>query len=207
MPETYDRGFRPTATQSDFIQYDRTARDTAARMLVNDDSGIDSTTDVHVREFIPQWDLNSGADNSWNGTDEIWTQQAGSATAAGDEVEVYQLDSSNDMDDKTAVVYGIRHLAGGSVTDNASQLIFENTTGGEIERVDLSQLDVAAEEDYRALLENPIKLRQSGSVNVNLIAQADISTGANDPELQLLGVIGEEAGERLEESSKFVATP
>jgi hypothetical protein len=204
MPESYDRGFRPTATQSDWISYDRTARDTVAQMLVEDDSGITGTNQVHVRNITPQWDLNAGDDSSWNGTDTIWTQGTSGATSAGDTVEVYQLDNSQDMDEKTAVIYGIRHLAGGSLTDNASQLIFTNTTGGEIERFDLSQLDVAAEEDYRALIENPIRLRQSGSVNIELVAQSDLSS--NDPELQLLGAVGEEAGENLEESSKFVAT-
>lgn len=205
MPETYDRGLRSVATDADWTGYERSARDLALQMLLSGDVGVSSPGEVHVRRIIPQWDLNAGSDSAWNGDDAIWTQQASSATNAGDEVAVYDIDSNDRMDDKTMVVYGIQDLGGGSITDLVSQLIVENRTGGTIEQFDLSQLDVAADDDYRALLENPIALSPNKSAFIRLIAQNDISTGANTPELQLHGVVADEEGQDLEASTRFVA--
>jgi hypothetical protein len=203
MPQQYDRGLRHVSTPSDWASYERTARDTVADMLVAADQSITSKQSVHARPIIPQWDLDAGADSGWNGTDAIWTQNSSGATSAGDEVEVYNLDSDNGLDGKTAIIFGFRHLGGGSVTDDVSQVAIRNTTGGTIEQYDLSQLDVAAEEDYRALIENPIRLDLNKSADVVFIAQSDLSS--NDPELQLMGAVADDEGEDLESSDRFVA--
>lgn len=202
MPKPYSRGLRTYATASDWSGYEQSARQLAASMLVEDVSGITSVNDVHARKGILHWDFNSGADNSWGESSTVWTQNTSSSTSQGDEVEVYQLDSNNRMQDKTAVVYGIQHLAGGSLTDDISQIVFKNRTGGTIERIDVSQLDVAADDDYRALLENPIALRANKTLNIEFEAQSDLSS--NDPEVMFHTTVADQAGQDLEQSDRFV---
>lgn len=195
---TYDRGARAVATDAAINGYEQAARGLAASMLVDGLASVSTTADVHVRHLLPSVDLNSGSDNAaWNGSDPVWEQTTGGSI--GDVDEVYQFDPDNRMDNKTAVVYGIRDLSGGSISDDVLQIIARDSSGAKVEQYDLSQLDVAEESDYTLLFENPIALQVDKSLDLEFVAGGSGSAAS----VQLLGTVAEQSGNQLQESGRF----
>lgn len=203
MVQNYQRGLYSVSRESEWLDHEATSRQTALNLLINGDTGVSSPAEAHVRSLLPGADVNDGGDLDGSLQDTLWRQATGSSTSAGDVVEAYQLDSNDLMDDKSAVIYGVRDNSGGDVTDILSQVRFTTNTGGTVAIWDLNQLDVAEESDYSALAVNPLTLTPNKSINVELVAQGDLST--TTAELEFHGVVAEAEGEELEASTRFLS--
>ena len=210
MAQSYSRGIRPVATPADLTQYDQQARRKAVERLVTESADVNSPREAHARQIIPDWDLDAGEGAaSMDG----WLVVGGQDV---DEFEAIAFDSNENLDDKTAVIYGVRALDPGQIgisdeDDQVSDITFRNRTGGTIDRWDISSLMTAADgagtTAYVGLADNPIFLGTNQSVFVDYVQTGgDIADTADaDFTIQFLGIVADKEGQDLEQSGRFIA--
>lgn len=128
-------------TQQQVIQAQQRAVQ-EAQGLANSITGVDGPNQALVREILPDVDLSSGGDNTWNGTDREFVQ---SGLTADQENTVYNIDSNNEAQDKVVVIYGLANVAADPIT---TEVVFNDGTGATFARFNTEQLEIAEISDY-----------------------------------------------------------
>jgi len=123
-----DRGVFVAAQPADINNAERAARQLVEQIAVQNISDISTAEDAHVRQILPNEDLESGDDNGYNGTDRVFEQTGLSADTVN---EVYEIDSDLKADDKVVAIFAVTNV---SADPKTTELVFESGTGGIIER-------------------------------------------------------------------------
>jgi hypothetical protein len=185
------RGLLPAQTPQDLARMEQQVRQTIERMAAQNLPDANSQQDIFIRNLLPSEDLESGADNGWNGTDQQFIQ---SGLSSGMN-ETYDINSNGDLDEKILGIVGITSLAADPVT---TQIEFESGTGGVFERLQIE--GIYTEENVTGLLANPIIF---GATQDGLIKQ--YAKGSGDDQLVFHAAIAETEGETLEDSARFLS--
>lgn len=168
-------------SQQQITQRENTAIEDLHRDAVDNISSIGSQDDVHVRDLLPELDLESGGDNGWNGTNREWLQ---SGLTADQLNEVYTVDSDAKAQNEIVRIYGVVNVAPEPLT---TQVEFQNNTGSPIERAHVQTFEVSDISDV-VLFERDIQFGadQNGSIHqwVN---------GAGDDVTIYLGKVAQQA--------------
>lgn len=96
------------------VQLAQTVTDLALNSTVLDLGGAQ---DLVVRDILPHEDLQSGAQNGWNGTVERWVQDWNASGTADAYNEAYEVDSSNRAEEKIIAFSSITLLDGNPVVE------------------------------------------------------------------------------------------
>lgn len=185
------RGLLPAQTPQDLARMEQQVRQTVERMAAQNLPDANSQQDIFIRNLLPSEDLESGADNGWNGDDQQFVQ---SGLSSGMN-ETYDINSNGRLDEKILGIVGITSLAANPVT---TQIEFESGTGGVFERLQIE--GIYTEENVTGLLANPIIF---GATQDGLIKQYAKESG--DDSLVFHAAIAETEGETLEDSARFLS--
>lgn len=179
----------PTASQIGSAE--SRVRQTVQAIAVSELASVNSPQDVTTRNLLPNEDLDSGADNGWNGTDREFTQTGLTAGLN----EVYQIQSGGAAQDKAIAILAVSNLASHPIT---SELTFQNATGGTFERLHTESLLLDSE--VTGLLADPIIVKPDQDAVINQYAKE-----AGDDQVVYHGVVSESTNNTLEESSRFLS--
>lgn len=188
-------GLQAEATESDFRQREQQVAREVEQRVINQVSGANSSDDVHVRDLLPNEDLQSGSDNNWNGTNRVWLQGGGSADQLN---EMYTINSDNKAEGKVIGIYAIQAQTG---DPNTTEVQLEDGTGSIFERL-MFQEAHNNQTEVSALMRNPV-IYNEGKDGV---IQQWLDNAADD-ELILHGVVGEKAGTTLGTRSQTESSP
>lgn len=188
-------GVQTYPTVAEIDQAEATLKDELQNRAVNQISEIQNDDSIHVRDILPEADLNVGADNGWNGTDREWTQTglAGSAVE-----EVYSVEPNNRAENKVIGIYAFSNVAASPLT---SEIIFEDGTGSVFERAQVEEV-FARTDDTVAVMEEPIILNATDTATISQWA-----TSAGDDEVVYHGAVAEKKGNTLGERQTQQGTP
>lgn len=185
-----DRGVFVAAQPADINNAERAARQLVEQIAVQNISDISTTEDAHVRQILPNEDLESGDDNGYNGTDRVFEQTGLSADTVN---EVYEIDSDLKADDKVVAIFAITNVAADPKT---TELVFESGTGGIIERQNIQGLLTDPEDTL--LFADPLVLGATQDGVINQYAES-----AGDDGVVYHGVVAEPTGKTISESNRF----
>jgi hypothetical protein len=169
---------------------------------------VNSTSSIHVREAFANEDLNENTNTQTtaivNVDDPVWETDE-QATVDDDTgwYGWYAVDSDAQADDKGVVVWGFEFLNEDEDTELPfSTIRVKNNTGGLIDIIDISDLDVA--DNGRIIYDNPLELGTKDAY-FEIYQESDPADGTNTPfGLKPLVAIGEEEGSTLEDSGRFI---
>jgi len=111
------------ATTADLRRLEKAAIDKVQSVAVSKVDEI-NRENVRVRDILPAADLQSGADNGWNGTDQKWSQDFSGASAFS-WLEAYTVDPNNKMEEKALSIYALKNRNASPIT---TQLRFRTGT-------------------------------------------------------------------------------
>lgn len=185
-----DRGVFVAAQPADINNAERAARQLVEQLAVQNISDISTAEDAHVRQILPNEDLESGADNGYNGTDRVFEQTGLSADTVN---EVYEIDSNLKADDKVVAIFAITNV---SADPKTTELVFESGTGGIIERQNIQGLLTDPEDTL--LFADPLVLGATQDGVINQYAES-----AGDDGVVYHGVVAEPTGNTISESNRF----
>lgn len=192
------RGARPYSTPADILEYQSQARSRAESLTVSQLPDVNSTSQIHVREAFADEDLDASGDAIVNVDAPVWETTTQGTAGYHD---WYDVDSDGKADDKGVVVWGFQFL---NEDETASlpftQLRITNNTGGLIDLVDISDLDVASHGSI--LYDNPIEL---GTKDAFFEVYEEEGASADSTyRFKPLIAVGEEEGSTLEDSGRFI---
>jgi len=185
-----DRGVFVAAQPADINNAERAARQLVEQIAVQNISDISTAEDAHVRQILPNEDLESGADNGYNGTDRVFEQTGLSADTVN---EVYEIDSDLKADDKVVAIFAVTNV---SADPKTTELVFESGTGGIIERQNIQGLLTDPEDTL--LFADPLVLGATQDGVINQYAES-----AGDDGVVYHGVVAEPTGKTISESNRF----
>jgi len=185
-----DRGVFVAAQPADINNAERAARQLVEQIAVQNISDISTPEDAHVRQILPNEDLESGADNGYNGTDRVFEQSGLSADTVN---EVYEIDSDLKADDKVVAIFAVTNV---SADPKTTELVFESGTGGIIERQNIQGLLTDPEDTL--LFADPLVLGATQDGVINQYAES-----AGDDGVVYHGVVAEPTGKTISESNRF----
>jgi len=181
-------GLFSEATPSDYKQQEQNVVSEVVRRAQEQISGVNTQSDVHVRDILPSEDLGSGADNGWGGDTRVWLQGGLSVDTLN---ETYTIESDGDMEGKVLAIYAIEAQQPDPAT---TEITFEDGTGSRFERLAFQESHATGNAQYvSALLRNPIIFNEGKDGKIAQWADADVV----DDELILHGVVAEKAGTTL----------
>jgi len=188
-------GLMAEATEDDFRSRENEVAQEVQRRVLQQVSGAQSADDVHIRDILPNEDLQAGSANGWNGTNRVWLQSTGAADTLN---EMYTINSDNKAEGKVIAFYGVQ----AQVADpNTTEIQFEDGTGSIFERVMFQEAHNNADQ-VKALFRNPIIYNEGKDGVIQQWLDA-----AADDELILHGVVGEKAGTTLGTRSRSESAP
>lgn len=153
-------------------------------------TGVNRADEADIRDILPPEDLQSGADNGWNGTDHEWVQ---SGLTANQEQDVYGIDSNLRAQDKILAIYGVANVAGDPLT---TMVRIEDGTGAGFFELNVQTLEVVELSDV-ILFEQDIIF---GPTEDGTLVQWPNAGG--DDALVWLGKVAEAAGQTLTPRSR-----
>lgn len=192
MPEQR-RGILIAPSQERIERVEEQLRETLTETAVDD--GIASRPEqITVRDLLPQADLQSGADNGWDGNDAQWEQTSMTNTGAQTANVTYDIDSSARAENKVIGIMVISNTAGTPVT---TQIEFRTGTGAPIEQLQVEGL--LTDEETMGLMADPIiyGAKQDGAI-------AQWADGTDDL-VVFHGAVAEQIGNTFEPSSDFLS--
>lgn len=157
--------------------------------------GISGDTQVHIRDILPDEDLESGADNGWNGTDRDWAQDGLTALTQN---EVYTIDPNEKMEGKIIGFFAISSIATEILTN---EVILEDGTGSTFERLQFEEARTLSQGEY-ALMRNPVIINAGKEALIHLYPDS-----AGDEQIVLHGAIAEKAGRTIGTRSEVENAP
>lgn len=157
-----------------------------AKSLATTITGVSGPDQALVREILPDEDLESGADSSWNGTDREWIQGGLSIDVNN---ETYTIDSNSKAQNKVVVLYGFTNVNADPITTEVSM---EDGTGATFFRMNTQLLEDPDVSNY-VLFNEP---QVYGTTEGGAINQWS-DTDASDDHIVLLGKVAEPVGETL----------
>jgi len=188
-----NRGVAVAQTDADLAAYERAVRSVLENAAISSSEVDGSNPDqIDVRQLFPGEDLESGADNGWNGDDPAWTQGGLSATSYN---TVYNVDSDADADSKIVAIFAVTNAAADPLT---TEIRFSSQTGGIFERLQIEGL--LTDEDDTLLLKDPVVFGGAESGDIEQWADA-----AGDDNVIYHGVVAEKSSETLESSQRFLS--
>lgn len=192
MPQN-DRGVFAAATTADIQSAEVNARRTLEQKAVAS-SGIEASSPdgVTVRQLLPSLDLESGADNDWSGDTRQFVQTGLSGDADN---EVYEVDSDGDADQKMIAIFAVTNR---SADPKTTQILFETTTGGRFEQLNVEGLFTDPEDTV--LLSDPIVFGATQSGFIDQYATED-----GDDQVIYHGVVAEAEAESLEPTDRVLS--
>jgi uncharacterized membrane protein len=185
-----DRGVFVAAQPADINNTELAVRSLVEQLAIENISDVGDDEDVHVRQILPNEDLQSGDDNGYNGTDRVFEQ---TGLAADTVNETYEVDSDLKADDKVVAIFGVTNVAADPKT---TELVFESGTGGIIERQNIQGLLTDPEDTL--LFTDPLVF---GATQDGVINQYTESAG--DDGVVFHGVVAEPTGKTISESNRF----
>lgn len=157
--------------------------------------GVNSDGDVHVRDILPDQDLQSGGGNGWNGSDRDWVQSSLSATTLN---EAYTLDSTDRAENKVIGFFAISSIASDIITNEVE---LEDGTGSTFERLQFEEAQTFSNGEY-ALLRNPVIFNEGKDGKIYIYPES-----AGTEQLVLHGAVAEKAGTTLGIRSQQEGSP
>lgn len=144
-------GLHAHASAGDFKQAEQNLAETLTERAINQLQGVNGPDDVHLRDILPDEDLEAGDDqvNGWNGTDRVWLQ--GDMSSAG-LMQSYQIDPNAKADGK---VMGFYAISAEDADPATTEVEFRDGTGSTFERVAFQEAH-QNQKRVRALMRNPI---------------------------------------------------
>lgn len=174
--------FNPTKQQVAQAQREAISR---AEDLADTIEGVRNPDQALVREILPNEDLESGADNGWNGSDRDWVQQGLSA----DQTQtVYNINSNGAAQNKVIVFYGIANVASDPLT---TEIEYQDGTSATFFRLNSELLELTDVSDY-VIFNNEIVY--GSTEDGDLIQWAD---AGGDDHVVYLAKVAEPLGETL----------
>lgn len=160
--------------------------------------GVNGPDDVHVRDILPNEDLDAddaNNDNGWNEDTREWIQ---SGLTADQLNQVYELDSTDRAEDKVVGIFAVSSIAADPIT---SEIVIEDGTGSRFERLMFQEAETFADGDI-ALFRNPIVFNEGKDAVVYQYPYQD-----GDEKLVYHGAVAEKAGTTLGTRSQSESAP
>lgn len=149
-------------------------------------TGISGPDQAVVREILPDEDLESGGDSSWDGNDREWVQSGLSIDVNN---ETYTIDSNSKAQNKVVVLYGFANVNSDPITTEVS---LDDGTGATFFRMNTQLLQDPEVSNY-VLFDEPQVFGTTEGGAINQWSDTD----ASDDYLVLLGKVAEPLGETL----------
>jgi len=203
-------GLQAAADESDWKDAEDTAVQAAQKAAMKELSGVQGANDLHVRDILPDEDLEAGGDQTnlgWNGSNRVWLQ--GDMSSA-DLMNSYSIDAEAKAEGKVIAFYGVSAQQADPAT---TEIEFRDGTGNRFERL-MFQESHQNEEQPQALLRNPVVYHEGHDGEIYQYSDDDSTTAAVGlntdfvgDELVLHGVVAEQAGTTLGVRSGSESTP
>lgn len=171
-------------TKEQVVQAQQRATNRASQ-LADSITGVTGPQQALVREVLPDSDLEDGADNGWNGTDNEWVQSGLTADSTN---TVYSVNSNANAQDKVIVFYGLANVASDPLT---TEVQFLDGTGATFYRLNTELLEVTEVSDFVVFDQDIVY----GSTEDGDIVQWPDAAG--DDNLVYLAKVAEPLGETL----------
>lgn len=181
-------GLVTTADRDDFQQREEQLIEELYRRAQQQISGVNSRDSVHVRDILPNEDLDAddaNNDNGWTDTNREWLQ---SGLTADQLNQVYEVDSNGRAEGKVIGIFAISSVATDVLT---TEIVFEDGTGSRFERLMFEEAQTFSEGEY-ALMRNPIIFNEGKDGIIHLWPNS-----GGDEELIFHGAVAEKAGKTL----------
>lgn len=148
-------GLQVSPTTKQINQAERELRNELRKRAVQDLAEASGPNDIHVRDILPNEDLDQDdADNdnsAWDGNTREWLQ--GGYDAGADALnQVYEIDSDGGAD---GVLLGFFAVSIATSDPHVSESVFEAGTGGVFERLQLQEIQASTDGDI-GLMTDPI---------------------------------------------------
>lgn len=183
-------GVQTFPTQSEIDNQEQSLKQELVNRAPNQISEIQNESDVHIRDILPEADLDqdhTDNDNGWNGTDRQWIQ---SGLTADQLEQVYEIDPNNKAENKLIGFMAFSNINGTPLT---SEIVFRDGTGSVFERAQVQEVFTRGENTI-ALMEQPIIVNASESIFID-----QWPTGAGDDQVVYHGAVAEKVGNTLGE--------
>lgn len=191
-------GLLTTAEPSDLMDAEERLVRELRRRAKQQIEGVNSDGDVHVRDILPDEDLDqddANNVNTWNGTNREWVQ---SGLTADQLNQVYEIDSDNNADKKLIGIFAVSSVATDVITN---EIVFEDGTGSRFERLQFQEAQTVNEGEY-ALMRNPIIFNEGKDATIFQWAEQD-----GTDRLIYHGAVAEKAGTTLGTRSQTENSP
>lgn len=171
-------------------EFEIRARQAVQKKAVETISDIGQPANAHVRQLLPEEDLETTDDNDWSDDDRQWEQ---TGLTADEMNNTYSFDADDRKRNKVVAIFAVTNISGSPST---TQIQFETGNGAIIERANVEGLLTDPEDTL--LFADP--LIYSADEN------GEIQQYVTDTEdnVVLHGVVAEKAGRTLEESDRFL---
>jgi len=197
------RGIKPYATPRDVLEYESIAEQNAEDLAFNQLADVDSRSNIVTRQAIANEDLDANDETASTAAvavdDPAWVT---SGQTSGGWYGWYSVEDGGNAEDKGAVVWGLEFLD----EDETSALPFsalrvKNSTGGLLDIIDIESATIS--ENGRLLLENPVT-SSTQDLYFEIFQSDDSDLSSNSYKIKPLTTIGEEVGDTLEGSDRFL---
>lgn len=151
-------------------------------------------TDPIVRDTLPETDFNIGADVT-NVTGVEWGVTVDGDQSAGDEVEIFEIDSdTGNHDERVTAIYGYEAVTNADLID---EVIYRGSDGQVFENAVVAGLDSAGNNpvDAQKAQRSPISFGPQENGTISIVPNTELLDADDDTiELKLLAVTAEKIG-------------
>lgn len=188
-----------TAGTLDYVNDDVvSARQTAATDAALD-AAQGSISNPISRDILPGVDLDDPGTTDWDGTVDVFNQTPGSDVAAGDALEVYEIDSdTGKADDRVLAVYGFEAV--GADVGLVDTVLFRGSDGQVFERAQIQGLDDSGdvEVENMKILRSPVLFEPQDNGSIEFVfGEGATAADVDDLKIKLLGVTVEKRGRQI----------
>lgn len=148
-----------------------------------------------VRDVIPEIDLDTGADTSWDGEAAGW--DVSPDTDGPGTYEVFEVDSdTGKAERRVTTFYGFEAVEGAEYVE---QINFLGSDGQVFERAKVTGLDETGDTavDRQKTLRSPISFDVQDNGTIELVVNEDYTETDDTIKLKFLGVTAEKTGRRV----------
>ena len=152
-----------------------------------------------ARDILPSVDLDDPGNTEWSGDVDVFDQTPSADVAAGDALEVYEIDSDTGRaDDRVIAVYGFEAV--GADVGLVDTVQFRGSDGQVFERAQIQGLDDTSDTEVEnmTVLRSPVKFdpQDNGSIEF-VFGEGATAADVGDLKIKLLGVTVEKRGRQI----------